>query len=94
MKSQKKVWQYFGESYHFKAGQREISESSRIKHLIVSPQVLDVDGIVQDDGLSVLDVAKGWHVEHHPAHVIRIAANLDIIFISSAQVKIVSFYFL
>ena len=81
------IFSYSFLNYHFKAGKRKISESAGIEHLVAPPQILDVYGVVEDDRLGVLDVAKGGHVEHHPHIVVGIAANLEIIFILSLSLK-------
>ena len=63
--------------HHFKPSQRKVSQSSRIKQLIRSPEVLDVDGVVEDDALGVLDVAQRGNIKLHPAHIIRVTPNLE-----------------
>ena len=40
-------------------------------------KVLDADGVVEDDGLGVLDVAKSGDIELHPAHVIGVTPHLS-----------------
>ena len=65
-------------SHHFKASQWKISKSSSLKYSVILLQVLDNDLIVQDDGLGILDVAQGGDIEHHAAHVVGVAANLQI----------------
>ena len=40
------------------------------------PDLPDEDPVVEYEGLALLDVAQGGHVEHHPVHVVRVAAHL------------------
>ena len=65
-------------SDHFKSSQREVSQSSSIKHLILPLQVPDGDVIVKDDGLCLLDVAQGGDIKHHAAHVVGVTSNLEV----------------
>ena len=46
-------------SYQFKASQREVPQCSTVKKLVLFFQVVDGDGVVQCDGLTLLNVAQG-----------------------------------
>ena len=73
------VWpKFWSVTYHFKTSQWEVSKCSRVKELIIGLQLLNVDRIVKDDGLRLLDVAKGGDVKLHPAHVIRVTPDLEL----------------
>ena len=63
--------------HHFKTSKWKLSQSSSIKYFVRSLQVLYLDIIVKDDGLGLLYVAQGGHVEHHATHVIGVTPNLS-----------------
>ena len=44
--------------------------------MIIGLQLLDVDGVVEDDRLCLLDVAKGGDIKLHSAHIIGVTPDL------------------
>ena len=67
--------------YHFKTSQGKVSQGTSLKELIFLSEIPDFHIIVKDDGLGVLDVAKGGDIKHHPFIVVGIASNLEPTFI-------------
>ena len=62
--------------YHLESCEGEVAERPRVEDLVAGFELLDADGVVQDDGLGLLDVAERRHVELHPAHVVGVAPHL------------------
>ena len=65
---------------HLETCEGILSESTRIKELVRSLQILDGDVVVENNRLRFLDVAKRRHVEHHSSHVVRVAPYLKLSF--------------
>ena len=63
--------------YHLESREGEVAERPRVEDLVAGFELLDADGVVQDDGLGLLDVAERRHVKLHPAHVVGVAPHLD-----------------
>ena len=62
--------------YHLESREGEVAERPRVEDLVAGFELLDADGVVQDDGLGVLDVAQRGNIKLHSAHVIGVTANL------------------
>ena len=47
--------------YHLKTCQRKVAQSSILQNCVMHWEAINVNLVVQNDGLGVLDVAEGGH---------------------------------